>query len=384
MCDECFGPLEVEYDFGQFEPGFGVTAFRNEAAGIRKYAEFLPIKDDYQRIKIGDTPLIRAERLGAELGIRELYLKYEGVNASLSFKDRVVATALPKAKEFGFNVVACASTGNLANALAIHAASQGMETVIFVPEGEELGGITVALACGAKVIQVEGSYDDANRLCTEVQESSGWGVINGNLKPYYLEGAKTIVYEIMDEMRGNPPASIVVPVGGGGLLCMLWKGLSEMKRIGLIKGSVPALYAAQPNGCSPVVSALKKGEEAISPVRPDTVVGSIAIGAPPDGDYAKEAVLESGGTGEDVSDEEAIFMVRMLAEREGVISGGAGGVALGVLSKLVRAGKIDRDGPVVVIITDRGGGDWRRIAGRRGEATKVKANLTSFLDHWKE
>lgn len=377
MCEECFGPLEVEYDLEGLAAGAFVGRGRR---GIGKYAKLLPAIGDDLGLTIGDTPLVKAERLGKDIGIDNLYLKYEGANPSLSFKDRVVATAISKVKEFGFDVVACASTGNLANSLAFQAASQGLKCVIFVPEGKGAADIAQAAACGAIIFEVAGNYDDANRLCTEVQEDFGWGVINGNLKPYYLEGAKTIAYEIMEEMRDNPPGAIISPVGGGGLLSMLWKGLNEMKETGFLVGNLPALFAAQPSGCAPIVSAIKGGAEEIMPVKPDTGIGSIAIGDPPDGSYAIKAVRESGGSGEAVTDDEAFRMVKLLAEREGIISGGAGGVALAAAARLAGSGKIDSKRPAVVILTDRGNPE--RLLKGEEKVTKVEASLSTFRDLW--
>ncbi len=376
VCWECFGPLEVEYDLDRLASEKGDRPFDESQRGLSRYKYLLPI-DDASAIKIGDTPLIHAERLGEKLGIDELYLKVEGANPSLSFKDRVVASALSKAKESGAEVVTCASTGNLANSIAWHAAANDLECVIFVPEGKDLSGIAAAAACGAKIFEVAGNYDAANRLCTEAAERLGWLVINGNLKPYYLEGGKTIAFEIMEDLKDNPPAVIVSPVGGGGLLSMLWKGLGEMKALGMAGGELPALVAAQPEGCSPVVSAIR-GNPEIRPVKPDTSIDSIAIGDPPDGPYVIKAVTESGGAGVAVSDDEAFEMLKLLAETEGIISGGAGGVAIGAAAKLAENGNLTRKGPVVVVLTDRGNAS--DIEKNQVMVQKTGAGLKDFIE----
>jgi len=368
-CDECFGPVEVEFDLAA-----AGEAIKQDAKVCSSLA-LLP-----EGFSAGRTPLVRAERLGKRLGIPNLYLKDEGKSSlSHSFKDRVVASALGKAKDFGIKTIAAASTGNLANALAVQAVDAGMDAVIFVPQGTDYGKIAQALASGCRIFEVDGNYDAANRLCSEVQEALGWAVVNGNLKPYYLEGAKSLLFEIMALFEDNPPSAIVAPMGGGGLMTMLKKGLDELKSMGMLKDGT-VLYGAQAAGCSPIVAAVKAGTEDISPVKPDTAIGAIAIGDPPDGAYAARAIMESGGRAEAVSDDAAMEMVEFLREDEGLAAGGAGGVALAAAARLLKSGYIKGDAPLVVILTDgQSAPDSEKV--RPGNVEKVEANLAAFREH---
>ena len=323
ICDECFGPLEIDYDFKKIADAVKEDSKTGSAVSASNY---------FHGIEIGKTPLIRARKLGERLGISDLYLKDEGASyPSLSFKDRVVASAIEKAMELSCKIIASASTGNLANSLALHASSCSMRCVIFVPEGTNYEKIAPAISTGAEIFEVEGNYDSANRLCSELQESLGWMVINGNLKPYYQEGAKALAYEIMEKMEGNPPAAIVCPMGGGGLISMLWSAIIDMQRTGLLHVDPPAMIGAQARACSPIIDTLNNKleheSENIKPVRSETAISSISIGDPPDGIYAIRAIRESGGAGESTTDEEAISMSNLLAKEEGIITGGAGGVA---------------------------------------------------------
>ena len=374
ICEECFGPLEVD------------NSFNHTNVEKRSNEPFASLVDDKSALKLGGTPLFQAKRLGSELGLKSLYLKDEGASyPSLSFKDRVVSSALKKAIDFGFNIVACASTGNLANTLAARSASAGIQSVIFVPLDTDYNKISQAISCGAIIFEVEGNYDDANRLCSEVQETLGWAVINGNLKPYYLEGVKPLAFEIIDEMRDTPPRSIVLPMGGGGLLSSMWKGLCEMKDLDLIS-SLPAVFGAQASGSAPIVSAWKNDTNEIRPVKPDTAISSIAIGDPPDGYYAIEAIKKSGGAAMAVPDDEAFKMINLLAEKEGIITGGAGAVALCAAKKLVQLGRIDSSDAIVVVLTDRGQSNLpsNDLEKEKKNIVKVNANLSSFMDIWNQ
>lgn len=372
-CDQCFGPVELKFDLAG-----AVEALGKGCVDIFSSLSLLP--DDF---KAGSTPLVRAEKLGNRLGIPNLYLKDEGASAlSHSFKDRVVASALGMAKSLGVKIIAAASTGNLANALALQAVDAGMDTVIFVPQGTDYGKIAQALDSGCLIFEVDGNYDDANRLCNEVQEALGWAVVNGNLKPYYLEGAKSLLFEIMALMEDMPPSAIVAPMGGGGLMRMLKKGLDELKAMGMLRDGT-ALFGAQAAGCSPIVSAVKAGIEDIKPVKPDTTIAAIAIGDPPDGGYAARAIMESGGTAEAVSDEDALEMVALLREEEGIATGGAGGIALAAAAGMVKSGDITGDAPVVVILTD----GQPKLSSEQvcpGNVSKVEANLAAFKVLWQE
>ncbi|MBE9537097.1 MAG: threonine synthase [Proteobacteria bacterium] len=372
-CDECFGPVELKFDLAG-----AVEALGRGSVDVFSSLSLLP-----EGFKAGSTPLVRAERLGKRLGIQNLYLKDEGASMlSHSFKDRVVASALGMAKSLGIKTIAAASTGNLANALAVQAVDAGMDAVIFVPEGTDYGKIAQAVASGCRIFEVAGNYDDANRLCSEVQEALGWAVVNGNLKPYYLEGAKSLLFEIMALMEDMPPSAIVAPMGGGGLMRMLKKGLDELKAMGMLKEET-ALYGAQAAGCSPIVSAVKAGTEDISPVKPDTAIGAIAIGDPPDGAYAARAIMESGGKAEAVLDADAMEMLEFLREDEGISTGGAGAVALAAAASFVKSGDIAGDTPVVVILTD-GQSKAAREQARPGNVSKIEANLAAFRAIWEE
>lgn len=375
ICEECFGPLEVD------------NSFNHSHIEKRSNEPYASLVEDKSSLKLGRTPLFQAKRLGKELGLKSLYLKDEGASyPSMSFKDRVVASALTKAIDFGFNIVACASTGNLANTLAARSASAGIQSVIFVPFETDYNKISQAISCGAIIFEVDGNYDDANRLCSEIQETLGWAVINGNLKPYYLEGVKPLACEIIDEMRDTSPRSIVLPMGGGGLLSSMWKGICEMKDLDLIYSSPPALFGAQASGSAPIVTAWKNNTSEIRPVKPDTAISSIAIGDPPDGYYAIEAIKNSGGAAMAVPDDEAFRMINLLAKKEGIITGGAGAVALCAAKKLVQLGRIDSREPIVVVLTDRGQSNIpiNDLGKEKKNIVKINANLSSFMDTWNQ
>ncbi|MDH3975921.1 MAG: threonine synthase [Deltaproteobacteria bacterium] len=377
ICEECFGPVEVDIDVE--------SAAKDDVSWDELADLLIPAPKGSFSYK-SSRPLKKAERLGRRIGINHLYLKDEGgTYPSLSFKDRVVATALSRAVDEGIEVIACASTGNLANALAAHASNAGIKSVVFVPEGIDYGKIGPAITCGALVFEVRGNYDAANRLCSEVHEALGWPVVNGSLKPYYLEGAKGIAYEILRFFKDGPQISIVSPVGGGGLLMTLWKGIKELQSLGLVSGDLPLLYAIQADGCAPVINAVKSGSDEIRPVKPDTAIGAIAIGDPPDGYYALKAIKESGGSGESAGDEEAFPMVRLLAEEEGIITGPTGGAALAAASKLVGDKTINDGRPVVVLLPDRGpSGALIDEKVKKERLIKVNADLTSFMEVWKQ
>ena len=388
VCEECFGPLEVYYNYDKISSSIKNGQF-NEVRRKNQRAAFPPslqwIDED---LIVGGTPLVKAESLGNFLDINELYLKDEGASyPTLSFKDRVVASAMAKVREFGFDTVACASTGNLANALAARAASIGMKCVIFVPRGIDYNKISHARASGAIIFEVQSNYDGANRLCSEVQDALGWAVINGNLKPYYLEGVKPLAYEIINELKDERPASIVTPMGGGGLLSMIWKGICEMKELNLLDGELPALIGAQASGSAPIVNAWENDCDDIIPIKPDTKIASIAIGDPPDGIYAIEAIKQSGGKGFAIPDEEASEMVKLLAKEEGIATGGAGGVALCAANELIKLDKAYNEGPVVVLLTDRGNGSVlaEKATGKTEEnIIKVDAKISTFIEMWKQ
>lgn len=304
----------------------------------------------------GGTPLVRAERLARVLGIRELYIKNDSVNSpTLSFKDRVTAVAINKALEFGLEAVGCASTGNLANSVAANAAAAGLPAYILIPESLEPNKVIATSIYGARVIAVRGNYDDVNRLCTEVAERYPWGLVNVNLRPFYGEGSKTFGYEIAEQLGWRVPAAVVVPMAGGSLITKIHKGLKELKRLGLLEEEARTrLYGAQAAGCNPIAAAVKRGSRDIKPVKPSTIAKSLAIGNPADGYHAAGLIAESGGWSEDVTDEEIIAGIKLLAETEGIFTETAGGVTVAVAKKLIEQGRIEAHDLTVIAITGNG------------------------------
>jgi threonine synthase len=319
------------------------------------------------------------------LGIKELYLKDDSVNyPTLSFKDRVVAVALSKAKEFGFNTVACASTGNLANSVAAQAAIANLKMYIFIPADLELGKVVGTLIYSPTLVAVEGNYDQVNRLCSEIATKYGWAFVNINIRPYYAEGSKTIAFEIAEQLGWRVPRHIVVPCAGGSLITKIWKGLNEFKTIGLINKIDTKIYAAQATGCCPIVTAVKENAEIIRPIKPNTIAKSLAIGNPADGIYAVETVKESGGWAEDISDDEIVEAIKLLASYEGIFTETAGGVTLGVTKKLIEQGRIPKDESVVICITGNGLKTQEAVTGKIGSPIKIRPNLASFDEHMKK
>jgi threonine synthase len=355
VCEHCFGPLEVSYDFSELDPAEAKRKIQAGSRGIWRYADFLPFADrPRDPLEPGLTPLVRADRLAERLGLGEVWVKNDAANPTHSFKDRVVAVALAKAREFGFDTVACASTGNLANAVAAHAAAAGFRSYVFVPADLEEQKLLATGVYGTTLVGVRGTYDDVNRLCTELSESRGWAFVNVNLRPYYAEGSKTLAYETVEQLGWELPDRVVCPIASGSLFAKLGRGLAEWRELGLVEGEQPVFNGAQPDGCSPVASAFADGHEICRPVRPDTIAKSLAIGNPADGPYALELARDSGGTIEAVSDAEIRDGIRLLAESTGIFTETAGGVTIAVLAKLARAGAIDAGERVAVYITGEG------------------------------
>jgi threonine synthase len=356
-CDDCFAPLEVDYDYEGISRVLSREAIASRPKNLWRYRELLPIDGDpIAGLASGATPLIRAPRLGRVLGIEDLYIKNDSVNSpTLSFKDRVTAVAINKALEFGLEAVGCASTGNLANSVAANSAAVGLPAYILIPEDLEPNKIAATSIYGARVIAVRGNYDDVNRLCTEVAERHPWGFVNVNLRPFYGEGSKTFGYEIAEQLGWRAPAAVVVPMAGGSLITKIHKGLKELERLGLIEEEVRTrLYGAQAAGCNPITAAVKRGSQEIQPVKPSTIAKSLAIGNPADGYYAAGLIAESGGWSEDVTDEEIVGGIRLLAETEGVFTETAGGVTVAVTKKLVEQGRIKADDLTVIAVTGNG------------------------------
>ena len=386
VCEFCFGPLGVDYDYSAIRKNLSRKIILSREKNLWRYLELLPLDDPpTDGLHSGFTPLIRAHRLGRELGLREVYVKDDSVNhPTLSFKDRVVAVALSKAKEFGFDTVACASTGNLANSVSSQSAIANLRSFIFIPANLEMGKIIGCLIYAPNLVAVEGNYDEVNRLCSEVAASYHWAFVNINIRPYYGEGSKTYVYEIVEQLGWRAPQHIVVPVAGGSLISKIWKGLGEFYRLGLIERFETKIYAAQAKGCSPVVTAIKENSEIIKPVNPETIAKSLAIGNPADGYYALKTVKESGGWGEEVSDEEIIEGMKLLARTEGIFTETAGGVTVAATRKLIEQGRISRDELVVISITGNGLKTQEAVAERIGKPIRIKPNLASFERKMKE
>jgi threonine synthase len=366
VCERCFGPLEVAYDHSHLTGGDIKGLRRRIQAGpqnIWRYADFLPVDSPpgpsmrlASRVGLpaGCTPLIRADRLAGELGLREVWVKNDAANPTHSFKDRVVSVAAARARELGFQTIACASTGNLANSVAAHAAALGMDSYVFIPADLEEQKILATGVYGTKLIAVNGNYDDVNRLCTELCAERDWAFVNVNLRPYYAEGSKTLAYEIAEQLGFEVPDRVVVPIASGSLFTKIAKGFSEWGELGLIAQTPPRMNGAQAEGCSPVASAFAAGADVCRPVKPKTIAKSLAIGNPADGPYALEEARRSGGGIDSVSDEEIKAGISLLARTTGVFTETAGGVTTAVLAKLAERGDIDPDERVVLVITGDG------------------------------
>lgn len=358
VCEECFGPLDIDYDRGAIARVFTRDALAARPATIWRYRELLPLSaPPAVGLATGMTPLVRTPRLGRALGIDDLWLKNEAVShPSLSFKDRVVAVAISKARELGIDVVACASTGNLANATGALAAAVGMPAVVLVPNDLEAAKIVATTVYGARVIAVRGTYDDVNRLSSEIADRRGWGFVNINLKPFYAEGAKTIAYEVIEQLGWRMPAHVVVPVAGGSLLNKIHHGFGEFSDLGLVAGARPRMHGAQGAGCAPFAQMIIDGAEDVRPIaEPRTIAKSLAIGNPADAIYARAAVLDSGGFAAVATDDEIVAGMRLLAETEGIFGETAGGVVVAAAKHLRAQGRIGAaDGPVVLTLTGQG------------------------------
>ena len=392
VCEQCFGPLEVVYDHSSLQGDVGELRRRIQAGpqNIWRYAEFLPVVSGppgpsgrlSSRVGLptGCTPLIRADRLAARLGLKEVWVKNDAANPTHSFKDRVVAVATTRARELGFETIACASTGNLANSVAAHGAALGIATYVFIPSDLEEQKVLATGVYGTRVVGVKGTYDDVNRLCTELCAERDWAFVNINLRPYYAEGSKTLAFEIAEQLGWEIPDRCVVPVGSGSLFTKIAKGFEEWTKLGLVENPahpLPRMNGAQAEGCAPVANAFAAGHEVCRPVKPDTIAKSLAIGNPADGPYALELARETGGSVDAVSDEEIRAGIRLLAETTGIFTETAGGVTTAVLAKLAERGDIDPDERVVLVITGEG---LKTLDAVRGsfEASTIEPTLESF------
>lgn len=380
VCEFCFGPLEVVYDYAQIKKAISREKIEDRPKTMWRYRELLPVdQEPTVGLQVGYTPLIRAKRLAEALGVQELYIKNDAVNyPTLSFKDRVVSVALSKAYEFGFKTVACASTGNLANSVAANAASAGFQSFVFIPYNLESSKIIGTLIFGARVVGIRGTYDEVNRLCSEIAGNHPWAFVNINIRPYYAEGSKSMGFEIAEQLGWKTPAHVVVPMASGSLMTKIWKSFSELEKVGLIEKNNSKVYGAQATGCSPISTAIKSGWELFKPVKPDTLCKSLAIGNPADGFYAARVMRESGGWAEDVTDDELAEAMKLLAQTEGIFAETAGGVTLGVTKKLIEQGKIPRDESIVVCITGNGLKTQEVITDRVGSPMIINAKLAEF------
>lgn len=380
VCEFCFGPLEVVYDYEGIAAAVSRESIERGPASIWRYAELLPVGPDAPRVDlgVGFTPLVKADNLGRLLGLKNLYLKNDTQNPTFSFKDRVVSVALTRAKEFGFNIAACASTGNLANSVAAHAAHAGMKSYVFIPADLERGKVIATAVYGPNLVAVNGNYDDVNRLCAEIAGEFNWAFVNVNIRPYYAEGSKTIAFETVEQLGWRAPDHVVVPIASGSLLTKVKKGFDEFHKIGLIGESNAKISGAQADGCSPVAQAFRAGIDVIKPVKPNTIAKSLAIGNPADGYYALRAVRDSGGSIESSSDEEIVAAMRLLAETEGIFTETAGGVTVAALKKLAESGVIAPDEVTVAYITGLGLKTLEALSDEVGPTAVIGPRLGEF------
>lgn len=380
VCDLCFGPLEVKYNYDEIKEAMSRTAIEAGPKSLWRYKELLPIEGGPTvGLHAGMTPLVHAKNLGSFLGLDELYIKNDCVNQpTLSFKDRVVAVALTRARELGYETAACASTGNLANSVAAHAAQAGMRCYVFIPGDLEAAKVLGNLIYRPKVVEIEGNYDDVNRLCSEIAGERRWAFVNVNIRPYYAEGSKTLAFEVVEQLGWRAPDQVVVPMASGSLLTKIWKGLNEFKRIGLLKDVPTKVNGAQAEGCSPISTAFKNGRDFFKPVKPNTIAKSLAIGNPADGYYALKTAMESGGAMEAVTDDEVIEGIKLLAQTEGIFAETAGGVTIGTLLKLVKQGAIKKHEVTVAYITGNGLKTQEAVVDSVGRPYRIPPSLVKF------
>lgn len=381
VCEVCFGPLEVEYDYEAISRTMTREVIARRSKNLWRYRELLPIRGEPAiGLHSGYTPLVKADRLAKVLGIHELYIKDDSVNhPTFSYKDRVVPVAISKAIEFGFDTVSCATTGNLGNAVAAHAAKAGLHCYIFMPADLEQGKIIGSQIYGPEIIGITGTYDDVNRLCSEIADKYGWAFVNINVRPYYTEGAKTYGFEIAEQLGWHLPKHVILPTAGGTLLPKVYKAFEECRLLGLVpENERVKIYSAQASGCAPVVNAIKSHSDTILPVKPNTIAKSIAIGNPADGYYAVKVVRESGGWGESATDTEIVEGIKLLAKTEGIFTEPAGGTTIAAAKKLIEAGTIPHNESIVIAITGNGLKTQEVVASRLPKPTVIAAKLEEF------
>ena len=378
VCEFCFGPLEVVYDYEAMHRKVTRESIERGPASMWRYADMLPVDPEYAvDINAGYTPLVRARNLGEHLGLKNLWLKNDCANPTWSFKDRVVSVAATKAREFGFKTLACASTGNLANSVSAHAASAGLEAYVFIPSDLERGKIVGSSVYGAMLVAVDGSYDEVNRLCAELADKTDWAFVNINMRPYYAEGSKTLAYEVAEQLGWRAPEHVIAPMASGSLFVKIWKGLQELAKLWLIDSVQTKMSGAQARGCSPIVTAYEAGTLDIRPVKPKTIAKSLAIGNPADGYYALKTIGESG-YGVAADDDEIVEGIKLLAESEGIFAETAGGVVVAGLKKLAAEGKVEPDELTVAYITGAGLKTQEAIEGALALPLHIEPNMASF------
>ena len=356
VCEFCFGPLEVDYNYEAIQKSISRRSIEQGPESLWRYIDLLPIDGEpTDGLNSGFTPLIRAKNLGDALGVKELYVKDDSVcHPTLSFKDRVVAIALSKSKEFNFDTVSCASTGNLANSVAANAAIANLKCYIFIPADLELGKIVASVVYAPTVVGIMGTYDEVNRLCSEIAGFYPWAFVNINIRPFYAEGSKTLCFELIEQLGWETPDHIIAPAAGGSLVTKIGKALKEFHLLGLIDKPNTKIHVAQAEGCGPIVNTFKDNSDFVKPVKPDTIAKSLAIGNPADGIYAVDTVRNSGGAGEHANDDEIVEAIKLLAATEGIFTETAGGVTLAATKKLIESGNIGRDERIVIAITGNG------------------------------
>lgn len=380
VCEYDFGPLEVVYDYEKLRGKLTREVIESRPDNLWRYRELLPVETEPTiGLYSGWTPLVKADRLAAALGVSELYIKDDSVNhPTFSYKDRVVSVALSKAREFGYETVSCASTGNLGNSVSAHAARAGFETYIFIPAGLEVGKIVGSLVYSPTLVEIEGNYDDVNRFCSEMADKYRWAFVNVNLRPYYTEGAKTYGFEIAEHLGWRLPQNVVLPVAGGTILPRVYRAFREFVELGLVEDVSPRFFAAQAAGCAPIVTAIQEESEVFRPVKPDTIAKSIAIGNPADGYEVMDIVRNTGGWGEAATDEEIIDAIKLLAECEGIFTETAGGTTMAVAKKLIEQGRIPENESIVICITGNGMKTQEAVADHVGRTHRIQPTVASF------
>ncbi|HUZ76294.1 MAG TPA: threonine synthase [Chloroflexota bacterium] len=380
VCEFCFGPLEVEYDYAVIQDRVSRASIEAGPKTMWRYRDFLPVQPEDEPVDIGAglTPLIKAKNLANALGLSNLYIKNDCVNPTYSFKDRVVSVASTKALEFGYEVLSCASTGNLACAVAAHAARAGMQSYVFIPADLEAGKILGAAIYDPVLVSVDGSYDQVNRLCSEIADRYHWAFVNINVRPYYSEGSKTLAFEVAEQLGWRAPDHVVAPVASGSLFTKIWKGFHELAKVGLIEEHPPRMSAAQALGCSPVATAFFNNTLNVRPVIADTIAKSLAIGNPADGYYSLKIIAESAGAAAVATDEEIVEGIKLLAQTEGIFAETAGGVTIACLKKLAAAGTIRPDELTVAYITGNGLKTQEAVADHVSPAMNIRPALSAF------